>query len=144
MTHQVSSKGVDMIKRFEGLRLRAYKDAVGVWTVGYGHTGPDVHPGMAITGEEAVGLLMQDLRRFERCVDHYLEIEPTQAEFDALVSFAYNLGCKALHDSTLMRKFNAGDKRGAAEEFLRWNHAGGHELAGLTHRRMLEKERFLT
>lgn len=126
-----------MIAEFEGLRLAAYRDAVGVLTIGYGHTGADVKPGMRITAEEADRLLTRDLERFERAVESYAE-KIEQHQFDALVSFAYNLGEGSLKGSTLLKLHNAGEYNAAAREFQRWNHAGGRVLAGLTRRREAE------
>ena len=126
-----------LIAQFEGCRLTAYKDSVGVWTIGYGHTGADVHQGLTITQQRANELLASDLKRFERAVEK-LGGDLAQHEFDAMVSFAVNLGEGALRSSTLLKKHAAGDRAGAREEFKRWNHAGGKVLAGLTKRRAAE------
>lgn len=141
---KTSLEGQHLIEHFEGLRLKAYQDIVGVWTVGYGHTGKDVHPGMYITQEYAEHLLRDDLMKAERAVGHYYTKPLTQGQFDALVSFTYNLGASALHGSTLMKKMNRGDFDGAANEFHKWNHAGGREISGLTRRRAEEKTRFVS
>lgn len=138
---RTSDEGLDLIKSFEGCRLEAYQDSVGIWTIGYGHI-DGVAEGDTCTSEEADEFLRKDLNRAETCVDKSVAAPLTQGEFDALVSFVFNLGCGALHGSTLLRKLNAGDFDGAGMEFLRWNRAGGHELAGLTRRREAEKERF--
>ena len=140
---KTSAKGIEMIQRFEGLRLNAYKDSVGVWTIGYGHTGRHVHKGMHISRERAHALMAIDLEHFERCVTHFVTADITQGEFDALVSFSYNLGCGALGKSTLLKKINDKDE-GAAQEFARWTHAGHKVLKGLVARRELEKEMFLS
>lgn len=140
---KISDEGIRLIKQFEGLELHAYKDIVGVLTVGYGSTGSHVRPGMVITEQEAEDLLLQDLVRFEECVTDALEIDVTQQQFDALVSFAFNLGCKAMSGSTLMKLVNAGDSAAAAQQFARWSKAGGKEVAGLVRRRQAEKELFL-
>lgn len=131
-----------MIEGWEGLRLTAYLDAVSVLTIGYGHTGPDVRPGMMITQKQADALLASDLARFEAAVNAHAK-SPTQGQFDAMVSFAYNLGEGALENSTLLRMHNAGNFAGAADEFLKWNHAGGQVLAGLTRRREGERAVYL-
>lgn len=126
-----------MIAQFEGLKLEAYRDAVGVLTIGYGHTGKDVRVGQRITADEADRLLAADLERFERAVESYAD-KVEQHQFDALVSFAYNLGEGALKGSTLLKLHNSGEYNAAAREFQRWNHAGGRVLAGLTRRREAE------
>lgn len=141
---KISQKGIDLIKSFEGLELKAYQDVVGVWTIGYGSTGSHVKPGMVITPKEAEDLLRKDVARFEACVDKQVSVPLTQNQFDALVSFAFNLGCGNLASSTLLRKLNAKDYKGASLEFVKWNRAGGKVLAGLTRRREAEKALFLS
>lgn len=135
---RISQKGVDLIKHYEGCRLKAYKDIVGVWTIGYGHTGGDVHEGQVITQEEAEALLRLDLERFERGVQFQVTVPLTQNQFDALVSFSFNLGLGALKGSTLLKKLNAGDYAGAQREFLKWDMAGGKHVPGLQIRRTAE------
>lgn len=142
MTQRTSQKGVDLIRHFEGLRLSAYKCNAGVWTVGFGHTGPDVSPSLRITEQQAEQLLEQDLDVFERAVSLLIQVPLAQHEFDALVAFTFNLGARALDTSTLRRKLNAGDRLGAADQFLRWNKAGDRELPGLTRRRTAERALF--
>lgn len=145
---QINPKGIALIKEFEGCRLTAYQDSVGVWTIGYGWTNPvdgkPVKAGMQIKQETAERLLKTGLVSYEADVSRMLKVGVTQCQFDALVSFCYNLGAKALSTSTLMRKLNAGDTFGAADEFLRWNKAGGKVLAGLTRRREAERALFLS
>lgn len=141
---RVSDAGIALIKSFEGLELEAYPDpATGgePWTIGYGHTG-EVTPGMVITEAEADELLLQDVAQFEMCVNGALQVPVTQGQFDALVSFAFNLGCRNLRNSTLLAKLNAGDNVGAAAEFVRWNRAAGKVMAGLTRRREAERDLF--
>lgn len=141
---RTSDEGVRLIKYYEGVRLKAYRDAVDVLTIGYGHTGPDVHEGMTITQEQAEKLLALRLAmEFEPAVLGLLRIRPSQHEFDALVSFTYNVGTDAFEGSTLLRKFNAGDMMGAANEFYRWDKAGGKSLKGLRRRRAAERAMFL-
>lgn len=140
---KLSDNGLIAIERFEGLRLHAYHDAVGVLTIGYGSTGKHVHPGMSIPEEYADKLLRSDVARFEDAVTAMVKVDLTQGQYDALVSFAFNLGAHALHGSSLLRYLNQGKYNRAADEFHKWNHAGHHELAGLTRRRAEEKERFL-
>ncbi|WP_114413912.1 lysozyme [Kosakonia sp. AG348] len=144
---QISDKGIALIKQFEGLRLTAYQDGVGVWTIGYGWTQPvdgkSIRAGMTIKEETAERLLRTGLVCYEGDVSKLVKVKLTQGQFDALVSFAYNLGARALSTSTLLKKLNAGDYRGAADEFLRWNKAGGQVLTGLTRRREAERALFL-
>lgn len=139
-----SDKGVAQIQDFEGLRLATYKDAVGIPTVGWGHTGPDVKMGVTITRAEAERLLREDLHDFERAVSRVVRVGLNQNQFDALVCFSFNVGAKALENSTLLKKLNAGDYAGAAEQFLRWNKASGQVLPGLTRRRAAERALFLS
>lgn len=141
MTIKISDAGIALVKQFEGCKLEAYRDAVGIWTVGFGHTGPDVHPGMKITQEEADDLLADDLKVFEHCVNSAVSVPLTQGEFDACVSLAFNIGCGRFRASTLVRKLVDNDDS-ASTEFLRWNKAGGRVLAGLTRRREAEKDLF--
>lgn len=125
-----------LIEQFEGCRLEPYADVVGVATVGYGHTGDDVSLSMdPITQEQADQLLAWDLKRFEDGVNSMVIEATSQQQFDALVSFAYNLGESSLRGSTLLRMHNAGDYGSAALQFGRWNHAGGKVFEGLTRRR---------
>lgn len=135
----VSASGVELIKSHEGLSLKAYPDPGSggePWTIGYGHTG-GVKRGDVITQSQAEAFLRDDLRRFERAVSR-LAPRTTQNQFDALVSFAFNLGEGNLEKSTLLNKHNAGDYAGAAKEFIRWNRAAGKVLNGLTRRRTEE------
>lgn len=145
---RISDKGISLIKQFEGLRLTAYQDSVGVWTIGYGWTQPvdgkPIRPGMTIKEETAERLLRTGLVGYESDVSKLVKVKLTQGQFDALVSFAYNLGARALSTSTLLQKLNAGDYAGAADEFPRWNKAGGKVLAGLTRRREAERALFLS
>ena len=134
---------IGIIKHFEGLRLSAYLCPAQVATIGYGHTGPDVKLGMMITEQQAGDLLFQDLRQFEEGVAKLARVPLAQGEFDALVSFAFNLGLGNLRASTLLKKVNRGDYAGAALEFARWNKAGGKPLLGLAKRREAERVLFI-
>jgi lysozyme len=139
-TRAVSKAGIDLIKQFEGCKLTAYPDpgtGGAPWTIGWGATGPDIRRGLTWTQEQADARLEADVQRFARGVDDLVE-EATQSQFDALVSFAYNVGRGALASSTLLKKHRAGDYAGAAAEFARWNKAGGRVLPGLTRRRAAE------
>ena len=137
----LSAQGLDLVKRFEGLRLGAYQDAAGVWTIGYGHTG-NVHPGQRITEAHAEQLLRKDVAWAEDAVRKNVDVPLSQGQFDALVSFTFNLGAGALQRSTLLQKLNAGDYAGAQAEFGRFVHAGGRVLPGLVRRRADEAELF--
>lgn len=145
---QTSDKGIDLIKQFEGCKLLAYQDSVGVWTIGYGWTQPvdgkPIRAGMTIKQETAERLLKTGLVSYESDVSRLVKVGLTQGQFDALVSFTYNLGARSLSTSTLLRKLNAGDYAGASDEFLRWNKAGGKVLNGLTRRREAERALFLS
>lgn len=148
---QTSHKGIALIKGFEGCRLTAYPDpgtGGAPWTIGYGWTHPidgkPVKPGMTIDQETADRLLKTGLVSYENDVLKLVRVKLTKGQFDALVSFAYNVGSRALSTSTLLKKLNAGDIKGAADEFLRWNKAGGKEMPGLTKRRKAEREVFLS
>ncbi|EPC6044017.1 lysozyme [Serratia ureilytica] len=145
---KISDDGMALIQRFEGLRLQAYQDSVGVWTIGYGWTQPvagrKVGAGMAIDVATAERLLVCGVAQFERGVERLVAVTITQGQFDALVSFAYNLGLRALENSTLLRRLNAGDRQGAADQFGRWVNAGGVRLDGLVARRAAERALFLT
>ena len=134
------------IKQFEGKVNEAYGDPLTgaePWTIGYGHTGPDVHPDMTITKAQAEAHLRDDVRFAEIGVKTYATVPLTQGQFDALVDFAYNCGIGAMRDSTMLRRLNSKDYEGAADALLMWNQAGGRVLAGLTKRREAEKEMFL-
>ncbi|MFZ5131411.1 lysozyme [Enterobacter roggenkampii] len=145
---QTSDKGIALLKEFEGCKLTAYQDSVGVWTIGYGWTQPvdgkPIRAGMTINQETAERLLKTGLVSYESDVSRLVKVGLTQGQFDALVSFTYNLGSRSLSTSTLLRKLNAGDYAGAADEFLRWNKAGGKVLNGLTRRREAERALFLS
>ncbi|WP_410694887.1 lysozyme [Citrobacter freundii] len=148
---QTSEKGIKNIKDFEGCSLTAYPDpgtGGAPWTIGYGWTHPvdgkPIKPGMTIKQETADRLLKTGLVSYENDVLKMAKVKLTQGQFDALVSFAYNVGSRALSTSTLLRKLNDGDVMGAADEFLRWNKAGGKVLTGLTRRREAERALFLS
>ncbi|HEY6847864.1 MAG TPA: lysozyme [Terracidiphilus sp.] len=139
-----SSSGLSLTEQFEGCELSAYQDQVGVWTIGYGHTGPDVTPGLSITLDQAQALLAQDVAGASACVNKVITVQLTQDEFDALVDFVFNLGAGAFTGSTLVRDLNAGDFTAAAAQFDLWDHAGGAVVAGLLRRRQAEAALFNT
>lgn len=138
----VSERGLNLIKLFEGLRLRAYQCSAGVWTIGYGHTAC-VRPDNIICQEQAEIFLRQDVTLSENAIRRLVSEPLSQNQFDALVSFVFNLGTGNFATSTLLKRLNEGDYNGAAEEFPRWVYAGGKKLSGLIKRREAEKVLFL-
>ena len=141
-----SKNGLPLTENFEGLRLTAYPDPAthgDPWTIGYGHTGAEVHQGMTITQEQAEEFLMQDVQKAVQTVNSKVHTDLTQNEFDALVDFVFNCGAGNFAGSTLLRKINAGDMEGAALEFEKWTHADGKVMAGLIKRRHAEAVLFL-
>lgn len=134
-------KDVSLIKEFEGLKLKAYQDVVGVWTIGYGHT-HTAKPGMVITAGEAERLLRVDLDWVEAAINKNVTVKLTQNQYDALASFIYNVGATNFRRSTLLDKLNDGDYAGASAEFRKWNKAGGKVVRGLTRRRKAEEAWF--
>lgn len=151
MTMHISSQGIDLIQNYEGLRTTAYKPLKkeSGWTIGYGHHGPDVKPGMVCTEQWAYEQLKRDLRQVEHQLISALnayEIEVTQGQFDALCSLLFNLsgGIRRLVKFGLWAKLKAGDAEGAAHAFLNINKAGGVEVKGLTLRRRAEARLFLS
>lgn len=139
---RTSQAGQNLIKEFEGLRLNAYRCPAGVLTIGYGHTSaagpPTVTSTMKISQAEAEQMLANDLLRYEVAVEKAVIVPLTQNQFDALVSFAYNCGIGALQKSTLLKRLNRGEYDAVPAELMKWNKAGGKELAGLTRRRRAE------
>lgn len=140
---QPSQKCMGLIQNFEGCRLRAYQDSVGKWSIGYGHTF-GVYPGLVITEAQADAFLQTDVQNTATLVEKYITAPVNQNQFDALVSFTYNVGIVRFAGSTLLVKLNMGDYDGAAQEFARWNEAGGIVLDGLVHRRAAERTLFLS
>jgi lysozyme len=139
---QIGKPGLDLIKSFEGLKLRAYLCPAKVWTIGFGSTGQHVTPGKVITEAQAEELLKDDLDRFEAAVTRLVTVPLHQNQYDALVSFAFNVGISALERSTLLKRVNAKLFDQAAAEFSKWNRGGGKILAGLTRRRAAEAALF--
>lgn len=140
---RLSRSGADFIKLQEGLRLKPYQCSAGVWTIGYGHTNGVYQNHPSITLTEAHRLFCEDVAVFEKGVNNLVRLQITQHQFDALVSFAYNLGLNNLRRSTLLRLLNEGETEKAAKEFRKWNKAGGKVLRGLTNRRKAEEQIFL-
>ncbi|MGN8133174.1 lysozyme [Paraburkholderia sp. 22099] len=142
---RTGAQGIDLIKHFEGLRLQRYLDAVGKPTIGYGHLIlPHEHFDRPLSEAEAQALLRRDLRGAELQLCKLVRVPITQQQFDALMSFVFNLGAGRLRSSTLLRYLNAGSPARAADQFLVWNKAGGKPLAGLTRRRQAERKLFLS
>lgn len=138
---QISKTGLDLIKQFEGLRLKAYRCQAGVPTIGYGHT-RTAKMGQSITQERAEELLREDVTPFEAAVSRLVTVPLNQGQFDALVAFAFNCGEGALERSTLLRLLNEGKYAEAALQFGRWVKGGGKELPGLVRRRAAERALF--
>lgn len=139
---KTSKNGIDLIKKYEGCKLNAYLCPANVWTIGYGHT-KNVKAVDKITQEIAERLLINDLQEPENAINAYCQHALTQNQFDALVSFVFNLGSGAFKSSTLLKRINANMMQLASLEFCKWNKAGGKVLDGLTKRRADEKALFL-
>ena len=137
----IGTKGLDLIRFFEGLELNAYQCAAGVWTIGYGHT-KDVQQGMTISEARANEMLAEELNEYESYINGLVTVELNQDQFDAMVSWVYNLGVGNLKASTLLKVLNAGDYDGVPAQMMRWNKAGGKVLEGLTKRRQAEADLF--
>ncbi len=148
MSMTTSAAGRTALIAREGCRLQAYRDSVGVWTIGVGHTGraapPTVAPGLVITAAEAEAILAADLEPFERAVTQAIGRPLTQNQFDACVSLAFNIGAGAFRASSVVRFASAGQISEAADAFLLWTRAGGQVLDGLVKRRRAERTQFLT
>lgn len=138
---KLGERGTEILKYFEGCKLTAYQDSVGVWTIGYGHT-KGVFDGMTITQEEAEQMLLTELEEYEGYIENMVTVPLTQNQFDALVVWIYNLGPTNFKNSTLLKELNAGNYNAAGQEITRWNKAGGKVLAGLVKRREAEAELF--
>lgn len=137
-----SKDGLALTERFEGCSLTAYQDMVGVWTIGYGHTGRDVIPGLTITQDQAEALLSSDIAGAVAYVNQVVTTALQQNQFDALVDFVFNLGRAAFGGSTMLKQLNAGNFAVAATQFVLWDHAGGQVVRGLLLRRQAEQEMF--
>lgn len=144
---KVDNAGIDLIGQFEGLRLNAYDDGVGVWTIGWGATvypnGQKVKNGDKITLEQAKQYKAHDLAKFEKAVNDAVKVPLNQNQFNALVSLAYNIGVSAFTGSTLVKRLNEGNYKATAGQFLVWVNAGGKRMQGLFNRRNKERELFL-
>lgn len=146
---RINKATLDLVKEFEGLRLEAYRDPVGVWTIGYGHSeraGYGIRPraGMVITEQQAEELLLEGLEHFAQKIRPLFSRKPNSNQFGAFLSLAYNVGAGAFANSTALKRFNAGDDVGAVEALQWFNKAGGKVLRGLVRRREAEAKLFLT
>lgn len=135
------SEAIEIVRAFEGERLKAYQCSAGVWTIGVGHT-KGVKEGDRITLEQSDELLKSDLEGFKKEMIPLVDVEVTRGQFVALLSFVFNLGTKAFMTSTLRKKLNKGDFEGASFEFLKWKFVNGEEVRGLLNRRKAERELF--
>jgi|TARA_B100001939_G_C16930771_1_gene613832 lysozyme len=134
---EISKEGIALIKKFEGCELEAYQCSAGVWTIGYGHT-KTAEPGLVISQEHADYLLEGELKEYAEYVNDYVKVELNQSQFDALVSWTFNLGPTNLSSSTLLKRINAEDFADVPHQIKRWNKAGGKVLEGLIRRREAE------
>jgi lysozyme len=125
------------------VRLHSYRDSGGTLTIGIGHTGKSVHENQTITKEQADEFLEEDLVHAEHAIDKYVTVPLSQGQYNALSSFTFNLGTGALHSSTLLKDLNKKEYQKAADQFLKWDHVNGVEVAGLTKRRKAERKMFL-
>ena len=145
----ISQNGLNFISSFEGFRTNVYQDSKGVWTIGFGSTydlngKPITAQTLPVTREVALKMLLAHLKGVESFMQKTVAILLNQNEYDAICSFIYNVGSGNFQKSTLLKKLNLSDRAGAANEFIKWNKSGGKIIAGLTRRRIAEKELFLS
>lgn len=140
---QTSKNGIKFIRDHEGCVLTAYQDGGGVWTIGVGHT-RGVKAGQVITKAQADAFLADDIAPVETCINQSVAVSLNQNQFDALASFIFNVGETAFKKSTLLKKLNTGDYRGAADQFTRWVYDNNVFVQGLYNRRVDEKALFLS
>lgn len=133
----ISQEGIALIKKFEGCKLEAYQDSVGVWTIGYGHT-KDVKEGDQINQDEAENLLQEEMPEYEGYINNLVKVPLKQYQFDALCAWVFNLGSGNLQESTLLRVLNDGKYDEVPQQIKRWNKANGEVLEGLIRRREAE------
>ena len=143
-TFEYSDNGMTLTKTFEGLRLEAYQDCAGIWTIGYGHAGQNIHAGQRVTEAEAAALLANDLRDAVQCVNRAVaeEIELAQHQFDALVDFCFNVGRRSFGQSSLLGYVNQEDFASAAHQFGLWVNVDQKPVPGLVRRRAAETALF--
>lgn len=132
-----------LVKKYEGCKLEAYKCPAGVWTIGVGHTGSDVHEGLKWTQAQADEALNKDLLRALNDARKGIDVGLNDKQMAAIVSFVFNLGIGNFRNSTLLKKINKGDFLGASKEFGKWTYAAGKQLPGLVARREAEAKLFL-
>ncbi len=140
---KTSDVGLTFTSVSEGREHKAYKDTGGVWTIGVGHTGPDVYKGLMADDLQILVWLKEDIKDAEEMVGRLVTVALTQGQYDALVDFAFNVGEDQFDSSTLLRKLNQGDYAGAANEFKRWVHDDGKVQPGLVKRAMGRRDMFL-
>jgi lysozyme len=140
---QLGAAGKALIQSFEQCRLKSYQDGGGIWTLGWGHTGPAVGPESVCTQADADSWFLADVAGACRAVNSTVDVAMTQGQFDALVSFTFNVGAGNEAHSTLIRVLNGGDTAGAADQFLVWNKVNGQVSDGLSRRRAAERALFL-
>ncbi|MBT2771327.1 lysozyme [Halomonas sp. ISL-60] len=143
---KIDEAGINFIKQHEGFSTTAYKDSAGIWTIGYGSTrihDRHVKSDDVVTEHQAINQMIQDLETFENAVNESVKVYLSQSQYNALVSFTYNVGSHAFKTSTLLKKLNQSDYQTAANEFLKWVHAGGQRIQGLVNRRTDERALFL-
>jgi lysozyme len=150
MARRINAAGLRLIKSFEGFEPKWYRDPVGIWTIGFGHTdaaGAPKHAtskGLVLSDEAATEILANDLGQYAAAVEKAVKVPLNDNQFAALVSFTYNVGAGALAKSTLVKKLNAGNYGAVRSELAKWNKAGGKVLKGLTRRRAAEASLFET
>ena len=137
-----SKQGLALTEGFESCRLTAYQDIKGIWTIGFGHVGPEVVKGYTMTQNQADSQLVLDLTKAEHAVNTLVTVPLTQGQYDSLVDFCYNCGIGAFSGSTMLKLLNAGQYDDAANEFQKWSHASGVVVAGLLRRRVAEEAEF--
>lgn len=144
MTRRINAAGLAHVKKWEGCKLETYRCSANKCTIGYGHTGNDVVPGMTITQDQADALLLQDLAKAEKAVADLVKVPLSGNQHAVLCSFVFNVGVGNFKGSTLLRLLNARDYGGAGEQLMRWVHAGSAIVAGLQRRRQAERDLWFT
>jgi lysozyme len=137
-----SAEGLALTEDFEGCKLIAYRDQGGVWTIGWGHTGPDVHEGLVWTQEQADAALVADKSKARAAIRKYVTVPLTEHQFAALEDFDFNVGEGNFSGSTLLKMLNGGNYAGAAKQLELWDHVHGNVIAGLLRRRLAEEAMF--
>ncbi len=140
----ISQNGINLVKQFEGCRLKAYRDMADVTTIGWGHTSQFITDGMIITQAQADQFLANDLSVCDACIDHHVTVKLNQNQRDAIADFIFNEGAGHFASSTLLRDLNAGNYNGASAQFLVWDIAAGHHVEQLHERRQAEINLFLS